>query len=350
MKILVINPGSTSTKAAVYEDDRELSAMSVPADRNVPEGADPLYGQLDARANEVARFLAGTGYGINDMDVVVARGGILPPVKRGAYVINSHLCAITRWHPAQLHASNLGALIAERFARQAGIPAYIYDPVSVDEMTELAHYSGIKGRDRLSYSHALNTRAVALKHCGDKGLDPGQTTWICAHLGGGISLNIQQNGRLTDVCSAEEGPFSPERAGGLQVYICAAIVREEGADGLLAYESGKGGLYSYLGTSDTRAAEKMALDGDMAARTAFEAMAYQTSKVIGALAATAAGRVDGILLTGGMARIPLLTDGITRLTSWIAPVTLYPGEFEMQALAGGAYRVMTGQEQAAYLA
>ncbi len=346
MKILVINPGSTSTKVAVYEDETELFSRSLPVDLKKTEGMKSLYDQLDMRTDLVRDFLAHHRLAPSDLSCVVARGGMLPPVKTGAYLVDERLCDLSRNHPAQIHASNLGALIADSFAKEAGIPAYIYDPVTVDELSDIARLSGIKGRDRSSYNHVLNTRSVALRHCREKGLEYAKTTLIVVHLGGGISVNVQQDGRITDVSTAEEGPFSSERAGGLQVFTCVAIAREEGPEALRKYESGKGGLVSYLGTNDARDVEKMIAEGNEEALTVYRAMAYQVAKAVGSLATVVRGKLDGILLTGGIAFSKMLTGWITEAVEWIAPVYLYPGEFEMLALAQGAYRVLTGQEQA----
>lgn len=344
MKILVINPGSTSTKVALYENEVEIVSKSIPVDLESIKHMESLYDQLDIRTDLVATFLKENGFTSKDLDVVVSRGGMLPPVHTGAYVIDEKLVDTLRNHPAQIHASNLGALIADHFVKEAGIPAYVYDPVTVDELTDIARISGIKGRDRSSYNHVLNTRAIALRHCKEMDLDYGNITLLCAHLGGGISLNVQKDGRMIDICSAEEGPFSSERAGGLQLFSCVEIAKDKGIESLLKYEGGKGGLVSYLGTNDAREVERMIDAGNKEAKIVFEAMAYQIAKQIGALAAAVDGKVDGILLTGGMAYSKRLADWIIEKVSWIALVNVYPGEFEMKALAEGAYRVMKGQE------
>lgn len=349
MKILVINPGSTSTKVALYENEEEIVTKSISVDLDAIKQMDSLYDQLEMRTDLVSVFLKENDLTAKDLDVVVSRGGMLPPVQTGAYVIDETLVDILRNHPAQIHASNLGALIADQFVKEAGIPAYVYDPVTVDELSDIARISGIKGRNRSSYNHVLNTRSIALRHCRENGLDYANITLLCAHLGGGISLNVQKDGRLIDICSAEEGPFSSERAGGLQLFSCVEIVKEEGVESLLKYESGKGGLVSYLGTNDAREVEKMIDAGNEEAKIVFEAMAYQIAKEIGALAAAVEGKVDGILLTGGMAYSKRLVNWIIERVNWIAPVNVYPGEFEMKALAEGAYRVMSGQEIPKYI-
>lgn len=349
MKILVINPGSTSTKAAVFEDDVQLAYESIHVKSEEVSKYNSIYDQLDMRYKSVLDFLKKNGLLESNMDVIASRGGMLPPVKSGAYVIDDKLVETLKYHPAQIHASNLGALIAYRIAKSAGIPAFIYDSVSVDELSDIARISGIKGRDRESYTHVLNTRSVALRYCREHGMDYKNATIIVAHLGGGISLNIQKCGRIVDVCTAEEGPFSSERAGGLQVFTCADIAEEEGFNALRSYESGKGGLVSYFGTNDVRKIENMIDEGNEEAKNVLEAMAYQVAKQIGALATVTNGRIDGILVTGGMAYSKMLTGWIRERVEFIAPVYVYAGEFEMKALAEGALRVMRGDEEAKHI-
>lgn len=346
MKILVINPGSTSTKVALYENEEELISKNLPMDMDAIKNMTSLYDQLDLRTQLVEAFLREQNLPEDGLDVVVSRGGMLPPVGTGGYIIDNHMVDVLRNHPAQIHASNLGALIANKIALEKGIPAYIYDPVSVDELSDIARFSGIKGRDRNSYTHVLNTRAMALRYCKENGKDYQNATIICAHLGGGISLNLQHKGRIIDIISAEEGPFSSERAGGLQIFTVGEIVKEEGLPALYKYEGGKGGLISYLGTNDARKTEEMIESGDEYAKKVYRAMAYQIAKSIGSLAVPTAGKVDTILLTGGLAHSDLLTQWVQEYVDWIAPVTVYAGEFEMKALAQGAFRIMSRQEEA----
>jgi butyrate kinase len=346
MKILVINPGSTSTKVAVYEDERELFMENINIEIDEIKKYETLYDQLDMRYQQVIYSLKKHQISESDLDVIVSRGGMLPPVRSGAYVIDDKLVEVLRYRPSHLHASNFGALMAHKISAPRGIPAYIYDSVAVDELSEVARLSGIKGKDRKSFSHVLNTRAVARKYCGERGLDYRQSTLIVVHLGGGISVNIQKDGRVVDVVTAEEGPFSPERAGGLQVTMCIEICKEEGMEKLQKYECGEGGIMSYLGTKDVREVEKRIAEGDLEAQIVYRAMAYQIAKAIGSLATVEKGKIDAILLTGGMAHSKMLTNWIKEQVQFIAPVYTYPGEFEMQALALGALRVMRKEENA----
>lgn len=349
MKLLIINPGSTSTKVAIYEDSKEIVTENIAIEAEVLKQFKDLYDQTDMRYEQVKEFLSNNNMKISDIDVIVSRGGMLPPLHTGAYVVDDELCDIMRNHPAQIHASNLGALVARRLSKEGDIPAYIYDAVSVDELTDEARMSGVKKYPRRSFSHTLNTRAVAMKFCRDKGLDYYKSSIIVAHLGGGISMNFQKNGRLVDISSSDEGPFSTNRAGVLPIYSCITIAADEGAMALQRYEDSTGGLISYLGTNDAREVEKMIEDGNKEALLVYRSMAYQIAKTIGSLAVVDNGKIDGIILTGGMSYSKMLTDWVKEKVSFIAPVTLYPGEFEMQALAEGGYRVMMGIEKADHL-
>lgn len=349
MKILIINPGSTSTKVGIYEDLEEKIIENITISAEELSKFNDLYEQTDMRYEQVIEFLNRNNLEAKDIDVIVSRGGMLPPLHAGAYVIDDNLCDIMRNKPAQLHASNLGALVAKKVSDLADIPAYIYDAVSVDELTDVARLSGVKKYPRRSFSHALNTRAVAMRFCKDHDMDYYNSNIIVAHLGGGISLNFQKNGHLVDISSSDEGPFSTNRAGFLPIYSCITIAKEEGHEGLQRYEDSTGGLVSYLNTNDAREVEKMIGDGNKEAELVYKGMAYQIAKTIGSLSVIDNGKVDGIILTGGIAYSKMLTQWIVDKVSFIAPVSIYPGEFEMKALAQGGYRVMMGEEKADYL-
>ncbi len=349
MKILIINPGSTSTKVGIYEDLEEKIIENITISAEELSRFNDLYEQTDMRYEQVIEFLNRNNLEAKDIDVIVSRGGMLPPLHAGAYVIDDNLCDIMKNKPAQLHASNLGALVAKKVSDLADIPAYIYDAVSVDELTDVARLSGVKKYPRRSFSHALNTRAVAMRFCKDHDMDYYNSNIIVAHLGGGISLNFQKNGHLVDISSSDEGPFSTNRAGFLPIYSCITIAKEEGHEGLQRYEDSTGGLVSYLNTNDAREVEKMITDGDKEAELVYKGMAYQIAKTIGSLSVIDNGKVDGIILTGGIAYSKMLTQWIVDKVSFIAPVSIYPGEFEMKALAQGGYRVMMGEEKADYL-
>lgn len=349
MKILVINPGSTSTKVGLYEGLEEKVIQNITIDAAELAKYDDLYDQTDMRLNQVLDFLKSQGLSPSDLDVIVSRGGLLPPVHAGAYIIDDNLCEIMRYHPAQLHASNLGALVAREISKLGDVEAYIYDAVAVDELADVARLSGVEKYPRRSFSHALNTRAVAMRYCKDHDLDYYNSSIIVAHLGGGISLNFQKNGRLIDIVSSDEGPFSTNRAGVLPIYSTITIAREEGAEALQKYEDSTGGLVSYLDTNDARDVEKRIADGDKKAECVYKSMAYQVAKSIGSLAIVDKGNLDAILLTGGMAYSEMFTSWVKGYVGFLAPVKIYPGEFEMKALAAGGYRVKNGEEKADYL-
>jgi butyrate kinase len=245
------------------------------------------------------------------------------------------------------HASNLGAVIAREIASAAGIPAFIVDPVAVDEMSDIARISGWAGLERESLLHALNHKAVAKRHARSVGKRYGELRLVVAHLGSGISIAAHEYGRMTDVSNPrDEGPFSPDRAGGLPALALARVCFSGKYDYKTIEKSlfGEGGIYSYLGTRDLRKVREMIGAGNARARLVFDAMAYQTAKYIGAMAAALEGRVDAILLTGGMANDGELCAAVSRRVSFIAPVSVYPGEDELSALAEGALRALSGEE------
>lgn len=346
MKILVINPGSTTTKVALFEDLELVKEKKINHSGEELARFNSIRDQFPMRVETVRAFLEEEGLDPASLDVIVARGGILPPVRHGAYLVDQGLVRTLLDRPAEEHASNLGAGIAHELAAGSQIPAYIYDSVAVDELTPLARLSGVKGHDRRSFSHVLNTRAVARQIAAREGFVLEEENVIVAHLGGGISLNLQAKGSLIDVVSADDGPYSTERAGNLPVFTAARIVREEGLDALYRYETGRGGLLSYTGSNDAVAIEQEALKGDEYSHLLYEGIAYQTAKAIGGLATVVKGQVRAIILTGGMARSELITRSIEERVAFIAPVYSYPGELEMEALAAGAWRVMQGEEEA----
>lgn len=346
MRIFVINPGSTSSKFAVFEEEVKAASGTVSYSREALKSYRSIYDQLELRIEGMFQFLREKGIDPESLDAVAARGGMMPPLKAGAYKVDENLCHVTRYEPAGLHASNLGALMAHELSKKYDIPAYIYDAVSTDEMIPEARLSGIKTWPRKAFSHALNTRAMARRYAASKGKRIEDLTLICAHLGGGISLNLQHRGRMIDTVAGQEGPFSTERAGALDCFDCADIAEKEGIDQLRRYQIGDGGFVSYLGTNDARAVEEMVEKGNAEAREVMTAMGLQIAKYILQLAADVNGQVDGIILTGGMAYWDDLCKEVERRVSFLAPVTRYPGEVEMEALAEGVLRVLKGEEEA----
>ncbi|QQY80118.1 butyrate kinase [Keratinibaculum paraultunense] len=347
-KILAINPGSTSTKIALYEDEKEVFTETIEHPVEVIEKFENVQDQYEMRKDLVMSFLKEKGVNINELSAVVGRGGMLPRVKSGAYVVNETMLDTLKNKPAMEHASNLGAPIAYAIAQAAGVKAYIYDSVRTDELHDIARISGIPEIERTSTSHVLNTRAMAIKAAKKYGKKYQDMNFVVAHLGGGISLNVHEKGQIVDIISDDEGPFSPERAGRLP---CTALIElcysgKYDKKTMLKRIRGNGGLKAYLGTVDAREVEKMIESGDEKAKLIYEAMAYQIAKGIGELATVLEGKVDLIILTGGIAYSKLITSWVKKRVEYIAPVEIMPGENEMESLAYGILRVLKGEEKA----
>ena len=344
--IMVINPGSTSTKIALYADQSLLWQENVDHPVEQISAFPTIFDQLDFRLEMILDMLKAKGVGVEDLSCVMSRGGLLPPLSSGAYEVNDQMLDVLQHRPMNHHASNLGAAIADRIAKAAGVKAYIYDPVTVDEMIDVVRITGVKKIRRHGQGHNLNMRAAALKYCADTDVKYTQKNLIVAHLGGGITLSLHSQGRIIDMISDDEGPFSPERAGLIPDYKLAKMIDEEN----LTYKQvmqklqRKSGLMGLLGQTDSRKVEKMIAEGDEYAKLCYEAMALGVSGSIGRLATVVCGQVDQIILTGGIANSAMFTKMITDRVQFIAPVTVIPGENEMQALASGAYRILRGEE------
>ena len=347
-KILVINPGSTSTKLALYDGHDQVWKESITHSRSELEKYDAVCDQMDFRTELVRSAMEKHGVKPSDLSAVAARGGPIAPLHSGAYRVNDRMAEVIRTHPQDQHASLLGALIARELAREAGVEAYIYDAVTVDELLDVCRITGVPFIRRLGQGHNLNMRAAALKYCADNGLDYAKSTLLVAHLGGGISVSLQMNGRVADLTSDEDGPFAPERAGCLPASQLAALCfgGEYTHKDVIRLLKGRGGLVAWLGTNDSREVEKRIAGGDEKAKLVYEAMALNVSKALAKLAPYCEGRVDQIILTGGIAWSEYFTGLIRERVDWIAPVTVIPGENEMQALADGALRVLRGEETA----
>jgi len=348
-KILVINPGATSTKFAIYLGE-ELQL-----DETVQHATQELgcfkrvVDQCQYRLDLILRGLNKANIPLLELDAVVARGGLLKPLIGGTYAVNQAMLNDLRQAKRGEHASNLGALLADILFKQLGIPAYIVDPVSVDELEPVARISGLPELPRISMVHALNSKAVARKAARKMGKNYEDVNLVIAHLGTGISVTPHCKGRMIDVNNAlEEGPFSPDRCGGLParslIKLCYSGKYTEAE--MLGKISGSGGIFAYLGTKDLREGEKMVDAGDEQAKLVLDAMAYQIVKDIGAMSAVLGGKVDRIVLTGGMSYSKALVNAVKGKVEFIAPIDIFPGEEEMEALAAGALRVITGQEQA----
>lgn len=341
----MINTGSTSTKAAVFVNGEKLIEENITHSAAELENCSSLNDQYPMRRSAVERFLAENGFADAKFDAVAARGGTFGLAEGGAYLVEENLLAACR-EPVTDHPSNLSAMIADGIARQADCRAYIYDAVCVCEVEDIARMTGLAEIKRKPFSHVLNTRATARDVAASMGRKYEDMNIIVAHMGGGISINLHRKGRIVDVCSDDDGPMSPERAGKLngKSYVDLCYSGKYTKAEMMRHIKGRGGLVSHLGTSSLIDVERMIDGGDAHALAVLEAMAYQTAKEIGALATVAAGRIDSVILTGGCAYSKRLTDAITKSVSFIAPVTVVPGAKEMEALCAGVTRVLDGVE------
>lgn len=350
-KLLVINPGSTSTKVAVYVDRQQQWVESITHTQEELNAFPDIYSQLDMRTELVKKCYEAHGDKCSDFSAIVARGGLLPPVHAGAYEVNEYMLDCLHYRPQNHHASNLGAPIAFGIAREAGIKAYIYDAVAVDEMEDIYRITGLKDVKRIGRGHNLNMRAAVMNLCEKKKISDKEHNIISVHLGGGISVGLFEKGTIVDMISDDEGPFSPERAGGLPVFRVVDLCYDQykNKSDMMKQLQRKGGLVAHFGTADTRQIEKMIDDGDKGAKLVFEAMALNVAKNIAKLAVDVNGKVDYIVLTGGIAFSKKFTDLVTERISFMAPVEVIPGEKEMDSLSQGILRVLTGVETARVL-
>jgi len=348
--LLIVNPGSTSTKIAVFSGRECVFSESIKHGSEDLSMFGGIIEQLGYRESLVRQILVKSGVRWEDFDAVVARGGLLRPVPGGTYVVNEAMINDLKSERRGSHASNLGGLIAYSLAGAAGISAFIVDPVCIDEMGPLARISGLPELDRESMFHALNQKAVARLAAAEMGKDYNKINLIVAHLGGGISVGAHSMGRVIDVNNAVggDGPFTPERSGSLPgvglVNMCFS--GEYTRDEIMKKLVGKGGLVAYLGTNNAREVETRVREGDNKASLVYEAMAYQVARETGACAAVLKGEVEAVVITGGMAHSTVLVNWIKERVQFIAPVLVFPGENEMEALAYGGLRVLTGQEKA----
>lgn len=346
MKILAINPGSTSTKIALYEDKELLFKEGLEHSTEELSKYPSIASQYEMRKDAIISVLNKAGYTIDQLSAVVGRGGILPPVRSGAYVVNEVMAEVLLDRPVLEHASNLGGLIAKDIADTVGIPAYIYDSVAVDELDDVARITGIKEIRRKSLSHALNMRAAAIKTAEKLGKPYDRCNLIVAHLGGGMSISAHKHGRMLDIVSDDEGPFSPERSGKLPIKDFMKYAVQFDLPTLTKKMRGGAGLVSLLGTNSALEVEKMIAEGNAEAKLVYDAMAYQIAKAIGELSVVLEGEVDAITITGGIAYSQYITDYVTKKVQFIAPVHILAGENELESLAHGAYRVLVGEETA----
>lgn len=346
MKLLVINPGATSTKFGVFDEERCIFKKAISHSEQDLSRFATVFDQYPYRLKLIEDELQRQQILLEDFCAVVARGGLLKPIQGGTYIVNHKMLQDLKNAVRGEHASNLGAVMAYNIASRQGIPAFIVDPVSVDEMLPVARISGFSELERVSLFHALNHKAVARKAAAQLGKVYEKANFIVAHLGTGISVAAHRKGRVIDVNDCkDEGAFSLDRCGSLPAYQLVRLCYS----GKYTFEQLKqkimtdGGMYSYLGTRDIREVEKMAVEGNEKAKLLIEALTYQVAKDIGSQAAVLCGEVDAIVLTGGIAYSKQITDRISRRVSFIAPIVLIPGEEELEALAREALRVLREQ-------
>jgi len=348
-KILAINPGATSTKLALFEGEQIVSEQQFRCCPRELEEFIKVVEQVAYRTGQVVHFMEQAGVKPADLDAIAARGGPLRPVPGGVYRVNSAMVEDASGGDFTEHVSKIACLIAFELSSEYGIPSFIVDPVSTDEYAPISRVSGLAEIPRKSLTHALNMKAAARYYAKEKGRRYDELNLITVQLGGGISVAVHEKGGMVDSVDANgEGPFSPERAGGLRADDLVRFVLDSGLDAVALRKklTRTGGLVSHLGTTDAVDIEKRIEDGDAQALFYYQAMAYTVAKSIGSLAPAVCGKLDAILLTGGLARSEMLIKWITERVSFLAEVKCFPGEFEMQALAEGAMRVITGQEQA----
>lgn len=348
--ILALNPGSTSTKIALFDGAKEIFTKTLRHTSEELSCFENVIDQFEFREKAILDALDAAGVSLKELSAVVGRGGLLRPVSSGVYAVNDDMIKDLKSACYGEHASNLGGIIARSIAQKAGggCPAYITDPVVVDELSDVARVGGHPMFPRLSIFHALNQKAVAKLYAKDNGADYNSLNLVIAHLGGGVSVAAHSKGKVVDVNNAlyGEGPFSPERSGGISALQMAKACYsgKYTFDEIKKIISGKGGVVAHLGTNSFIDVEKRIEAGDEKAKLVAEAFLYNVAKAIGSMAAALSGKVDAIVITGGIAYGKTLMKKLTDYVSFIAPVRIYPGEDEMGALAGNALAVIEGME------
>lgn len=350
IKSLIINPGSTSTKIGVFEDETLLFEETLRHSTEEIAQYASIVDQKDFRKDIILNLMKEKDFDMKSLNVIVGRGGMLKPIPGGTYAVTDDLLNDLKIGRQGQHASNLGGILAREIADEIGVPSYIVDPVVVDELMPIARYSGVPELPRTSVFHALNQKAVAKRYAKEQGVAYDSLNLIVVHMGGGVSVGAHEKGKIVDVFNAldGDGAFSPERAGGvpsgalIKMCFSGKYTEKEVYKKLV----GNGGFNAYLNTNDMRDVNKMVDEGNKEAEEIREAFMLQVAKDIGSMACVLCGKVDQIIITGGIAYNKLITDKLTERAGFIAPVTVYPGEDELLALAQGAIRVMNGEEKA----
>ena len=349
MRILVINPGGTSTKIAVFEDKNEVFKKNIPHTQEDLNDYKTVFDQYQYRKDLVLNSLRENEFPIETFDCVVGRGGLMKPIPGGTYTVNDRMIEDLRNAINGEHASNLGSVLAKNIGDEIKAPSFVVDPVAVDEFEDISRITGIKDIEKSSWLHSLNHKAVCRKAAEEMGGKYEDYNFIVAHLGSGISIVPHKKGRMIDGSGGRsDGPFSPERSGGILTYplikLCYSGKYTEAE--MVNKVSNIGGMYDYLGTKDMIEIEERVTKGDTEAKLIMDAFIYQISKEIAMYGASLYGEVDKIILTGGIAYSDLVTKEVTKRVSYLGPVEIIPGEMEMEALALGALRVLNGEEVA----
>lgn len=349
-RVLAINPGGTSTKVAVFINEHSILEKTIRYDSHELKAYPKITDQYLMRKHSILHALDEEGINLSKVDAVVGRGGLLRPIEGGTYHVNDMMLEDLRNGYAGEHTSNLGGILAYEVASELNIPAFIVDPVVVDEMTDIARVSGLANIERKSIFHALNQKAASKRVAKELNSSYHELRFIVAHMGGGITVGVHEYGRVIDVNNGlhGEGPFSQERSGTVPVgdLIELCFSGQYSFDDMMQKVTHQGGLVGYLGTDDMMKVEKQMALGNQKASLIFEAMAYQIAKEIGAASVVLSGQVDAIILTGGLAYSSLLTNKIIDRVAWISDVIVHPGEDELQALSEGALRVLRDEEKA----
>ncbi len=350
IKSLIINPGSTSTKIGVFEDETLLFEETLRHSTEEIARYATIVDQKDFRKEIITNLLKEKNFDIHSLNMVVGRGGMLKPIPGGTYAVTDELLCDLKIGKQGQHASNLGGILAREIGDSIGVPSYIVDPVVVDELCPIARYSGVPELPRTSVFHALNQKAVAKRYAKESGKAYDSLNLIVVHMGGGVSVGAHKNGNVIDVFNAldGDGAFSPERAGGapsgalIKMCFSGKYTEKE----IYKKFVGNGGFNAYVGSNDMRDVEKMVNDGDMKAKEVRDAFIFQVSKDIGSMACVLKGKVDQIIVTGGIAYDKAVVAGLKEASEWIAPFTVYPGEDELLALVQGGLCVINGEEEA----
>ena len=348
-KLLIINPGSTSTKIGVYSDEKEVLVETLRHSSDEIAKYDNIFEQKSFRKEVIMNILKKNNIDVSSLDAIVGRGGMLRPIPGGTYEVTDKLLEDLKVGVSGQHASNLGGILANEIAKEVGIRAFIVDPVVVDELQDVARISGIPELPRKSIFHALNQKAVAKRYAKEKGKKYEDLNLVVVHMGGGVSVAAHRDGLVIDVNNTldGDGPFSPERSGSVPVGDLVKLCFSGKYTQAEIYSKivGKGGYVAYLNTNDARDVLKAREEGDEYASLVFEAFIYQICKSIGEMSAVLNGKVNQIILTGGIAYSPVVVNEIKERVQWISDITVYPGEDELLALAQGAVRVLSGEEE-----